>query len=331
MGTYHALDRQVQFKAIADGNRLALLRRLMTGPATITTLGTSFGRHPAWIRHHVKTLEDAGLVELAEIRKTANYTEKFYRASADAFSLHLLITPEFEDRRSLVVLGSHDFAVEMLAKTVNVSHRIAVIPVAVGSLDGLIALRQGLADAAGCHLIDADTAEYNVPYIRHIFPDRSITIVTLSHREQGLIVPAGNPRRVRDIAQLTAGLRFINRNRGSGTRIWLERELRKQGVPPEEITGFEHEALTHAEVAAGVADGSADVGLGIRAAAEQLQLDFIPLFHERYDIAVATDRLSEPMIQDLLEPLTSSRFCKSLRDLPGYDTRHTGDTERVAG
>ena len=331
METHRALDRHEQLKVVADPHRLALLRRLMAKPATITQLGASFSRHPAWIRHHIKTLEAAGLVGLAEIRTTANYTEKYYRASANAFSLQMLVTPDFAEKRSLVVLGSHDFAVELLADVVGRNPDVAVVPIAVGSLDGLIALRQGYADAAGCHLIDVDTAEYNVPYIRHIFPDRSITIVTLSHREQGLIVPPGNPRALRGVEDLASGIRLVNRNHGSGTRIWLERELKRHAIPHEAVAGFEDEALTHASVAAAVADGRADAGLGIRAAAEQCGHGFVSLFQERYDLAVATDRLGEPAIQELLEPLTNAGFCKRLRSLPGYDTRHTGDTARVAG
>lgn len=331
MGSYRALDRHEQLRAVADVHRLALLRRLMAGPATITQLGTAFSRHPAWIRHHIKTLEVAGLVELAEVRKTANYIEKFYRASADAYSVQMLLTPDFADRRSLVVLGSSDFAVELLAETVGRDRDIAVVPVAVGSLDGLIALRQGLADAAGCHLLDVDSAQYNVPYIRHIFPDRSITIMTLAHREQGLIVASGNPRGLKDIGDLSGGVRVVNRNTGSGTRIWLDRALQRAGVPAESLIGYEDTALTHAEVAERVARGAADVGLGIRAAAEKAGLDFVPLFHERYDIAVATERLGEKAIQELLEPLTSARFSRQLRTMPGYDTRHTGDAERIAG
>ncbi|MBN2405475.1 MAG: helix-turn-helix domain-containing protein [Coriobacteriia bacterium] len=331
MGTYRALDRSDQLKSIADPHRLALLRRLMAGRATITQLGAAFGKHPAWIRYHVKTLEAAGLVELVETKTTGNYTEKFYQANASAFSLQMLVTPEFGDRSSLVVVGSHDFAVEMLADNVNSHHKIVIVPVAVGSLDGLIALRQGLADAAGCHLLDADSSEYNVPYIRHIFPDRSITVITLSHREQGLIVPSGNPRDIRGIEDIASGIRFINRNPGSGTRVWLDRELARQKIPVDAIAGFDETALTHTDVAVRVATGGADVGLGIRAAADRLGLAFVPLFQERYDLAVPTARLSDPMVQELIEPLTSAGFCKNLSKVPGYDTRHTGDLERVAG
>lgn len=329
MGSFCTLQRMDQIEAIADTHRLAILRTLMAQQATISQLGAQFGKHPAWVRYHVKKLESVGLLELSETRVTANYTEKFYRATAAAFSVNLMIAPQQEGRQSLVVLGSSDFAVDGLAKLANAHRDILVVPVSVGSLDGLIALRQGLADVAGCHLLDAATAEYNTPYVRHLFPDRPVVEITLSFREQGLIVAHGNPRGITGLEALADGIRLANRNTGSGTRVWLDHELRRLGLDPTRIAGYDRTLATHDAVADAIASGTADVGLGIRAAAERHDLHFIPLFHERYDLVLAEDRLDDLALQRFLDPLSTASFRNAIRDIPGYDAGHTGDLERV--
>lgn len=329
MGPYRTIERMDQVEAIADPHRLAILRTLMAEQATISQLGAQFGKHPAWVRYHVKKLEAVGLIELVETRTTVNYTEKFYHATGAAFAINLMIAPQREGRQSLVVLGSSDFAVETLAALANRHREVYAIPVSVGSLDGLIALRQGLADVAGCHLLDADTAQYNTPYVRHLFPDRPAVEVTLAFREQGLIAAPGNPLGITGLDALSGGLRLANRNPGSGTRVWLDRELRRLGIDTAAIAGYRQALPTHDAVAEAIAGGSADVGLGIRAAAERHGLHFIPLFQERYDLVVAEDRLDDPGLQCFLDPLDTKRFKDLLRTMPGYDAEHTGDLERV--
>lgn len=331
MQTLGTIQRHDQLGALADEHRLALLRRLMCGPSTLSRLGRDFDRHPAWIRHHLKRLEAVGLVEPAGERTTRNFTEKFYRATASAFAVHLLVSPDTGDRKPVMMLGSDDFALQMLTGEVNEdSEGFEFVSSAVGSLDGLIALRQGLADVAGCHLLDPESQDYNTPFLRHLFPDRSVDVVTLAHREQGLMTMKGLGRAVTDIGDIADGaLRFANRNRGSGTRVWLEARLQSLGIPDEAIVGFQTELRTHSDVALAVSTGQADIGLGIRAAAEQYGLEFTPLFLERYDIVIPADRAEELPLAMLRDRLESRGFRAEVGALSGYDAEHTGDGSRV--
>lgn len=327
------IDRHDQLAALSDEHRLAILRRLMCGPSTLSRLGREFDKHPAWIRHHLKRLEAVGLVELAGERTTANYTEKFYRASAGAFTVHLLVAPETGARTPIMVLGSDDFALQILAGDLNRGPGdFEIVPSAIGSLDGLIALRQGLADVAGCHLFDAPSGDYNAPFLRHLFPDRAVDMVTLAHREQGLMTAPGSALKVADIGDMAgSGLRFVNRNPGSGTRVWLDARLSGLGVAPQAIEGYDVEVCTHADVALSVASGTADVGLGVRAAADRFGLDFAPLFMERYDLVFAAGRADDEPFARLRERLDSRAFHSEVGKLGGYDSEHTGDGVRLAG
>lgn len=321
------LDIDDQLASLADPHRLAVLRRLMCGPSTISRLGRELERHPAWIRHHLKKLESVGLVEFVEARTTGNYTEKYYRASAPAFSVHHLFTPDAGDGAMLMVMGSDDFALECLVNDANeAAGRQAVVPVAVGSLDGLVALRQGLADVAGCHLYDADAGDYNRPYVAHIFPERAMLGITLAHREQGLITAHGNPLSIRDVADLgRPGVRLADRNAGSGTRVWLDARLKALGIERSRINGSGGELRTHTDVALAVASGQADAGLGVRAAAERFGLGFVPLFFERYDLFIDADRVDEPALAPLLDRLATGSFRQEVRRIRGYDAGHTGE------
>lgn len=304
---------------------MGMLRMLMTRPATLTQIGERLGKHPAWVRHHVQVLLAAGLVELVEERTVRNYTEKYYAATADAFESHLLIAAESDEEMTLVALGSHDLGLEMLGRDVGNAH-VGLVSVPVGSLDGLIALRQGLCDVAGCHLFDDERDEYNLPFLRHLFPDIPTIAVTLAYREQGLIAAEGNPLGLRHVGDLGRGnVRLANRNPGSGTRIWLDMQLRKEGVEASTISGYDSSFGTHTAVAAAVASGGADVGIGLRASAEQLGLSFTPLFMERYDLVVRRDRMDEERVEALLSSLSSRRLRQAIGTLSGYDTAHTGE------
>jgi putative molybdopterin biosynthesis protein len=333
MQTLGTIDRHDQLAALTDGHRLAILRRLMSAPSTLSRLGREFDKHPAWVRHHLKRLEAVGLVELAGERTTANYTEKFYRATAGAFTVHLLVAPETGARSPIMVLGSDDFALQILAGDLNRGPGdFEIVPSAIGSLDGLVALRQGLADVAGCHLFDAPTGDYNTPFLRHLFPDRAVDVVTLAHREQGLMTAPGSPLRVGDIRDLAgSGIRFANRNPGSGTRVWLDARLHELGVAPEAIDGYDVELRTHSEVALSIASGTADVGLGVRAAADEFGLDFTPLFMERYDLVFAAGRADDEPFARLRERMDSRAFHSEVGRLGGYDSQHTGDGVGLAG
>ena len=331
MDKLRVVSRSDELAALSNEHRLALLRRLMCGPSTISRLGRDFDRHPAWIRHHLKCLEAVGLVEPAWEKTTRNYTEKFYRAAAGAFEVHLLLTADSGGRSMTVALGSDDLALQLLADELNdEAGDFQIAAASVGSLDGLIALRQGLADMAGCHLLDSETDEYNVPYLRRLFPDRPVDVVTLAYREQGFACAPGAKGSVRTLTDLAdTGVRFANRNTGSGTRVWLDMHLREMGIAHDRILGYEDELRTHGEVAAAIASGTADVGLVIRAAAEEYGLGFTPLFTERYDLVIDAGRAEEESLARIRDHLDSRRFRREVSKLRGYDSGHTGEGMRL--
>ncbi len=310
-----------QIKLLADSRRLSILRLLMAGPASLTQLGHTLGEHPAWVRHHLVRLEQAGLVEIAEIRSTSGVIEKFYRAKAGAFLLEELILPDNPALPSLIFSGSHDLAIELLARQLGAHLNIVTLP--VGSLDGLVTLRQGLCHISGCHLLDV-TGEYNLPFVRHFFPDRPMEMVTLAHREQGLMLFPGNPKKVRSLADLARpGIVFVNRQKGSGTRLWLDNELHRLGIPTGQIRGYNREVRLHTECARLVQSGEADAAVGLHAAADQAGLDFIPLFQERYDLVFPQQHVAS--LVPLLDTLQTRAFRRSVDNLNGYDTAHTGE------
>jgi putative molybdopterin biosynthesis protein len=268
-------------------------------------------------------------VELVDTRVTRGFIEKYYRARARAFAFNELILP-MPDKKvdaTIVILGSHDLALELLSRWVQERVRkINILAVPVGSLDGLLALRQGNAQLAGCHLLDAVTGEYNLPYVRHFFPDRLMTMLTLAYREQGFLVRSGNPFQIHGVPDLARGdIRIINRNRGSGTRLWLDLQLHRLGIETGSIHGYELEARTHTRVAEAVAAGQVDAGLGLEAAARQFGLDFIPLFQERYDLVMPQEGLEDQKLVPLLDIMQGGDFRSEMARLGGYETSHTGD------
>ena len=309
-----------KIKVLADPRRRRILQLLLAGPATLTGLGTALGEHPAWVRHHLKLLEAAGLIHLDHLQPAGSATEKYYCASAPAFLIHELVLPEIA-ASTLVFIGSHDLAVELLAR--SIPGRLLLLP--AGSLDGLIALRQGICHLTGCHLFDPLDNDYNLPHVRRLFPDQRMAIVTVAGREQGLIVPPGNPAGIRSLADLARpGLRFINRNHGSGTPPWFDRQLELQGIPADQVPGYELEAHTHTAVAAAVRDGKATAGIGLRAVAVQFGLGFHTLFTERYDLVLPANQLHMQTVRKLLDHMQTAAFRQSVAALEGYDTARTG-------
>ena len=259
--TVHAFE---QLKILADSRRLTILRLLMATPATLPQLGAILGESPAWVRHHLKTLESGGLIEINEVRVTAGITEKYYRAKASALLLQELILPQSE-KPAIIFSGSHDLALDQIAS--HLAPHISLLTLPIGSLDGLINLRQGLCHLAGAHLLDA-SGEYNAPFVRHLFPDRPVSLVTLAYRTQGLILAPGNPKGIKDLTDFARDdVTIVNRNPGSGTRIWLDKELNRLNLPVALIRGYGNFVNTHSAAAKTIRAGKADVALGIQAAA----------------------------------------------------------------
>jgi putative molybdopterin biosynthesis protein len=322
MGKVEYLTAYEQIELLADARRMAILRRLMAAPASLTGLGQALGEYPAWVRHHLKKLEGAGLVEIADVRVTAGVTEKFYRAKASAFLLQQMILPYSPGRPAVILSGSHDLAVELLAQ--ELADHLSILTLPVGSLDGLVALRQGMCHLTGAHLFDVATGEYNISFVRHLFPDRATCLMTLAHREQGLMLAPGNPKHIRGLADLARlDVTFVNRQRGSGTRLRLDHELDRLGIPVGQIHGYEREVRTHTECALLVQQGRADAALGLHAAARQHSLDFIPFFVERYDLILPQEQTEA--LHLMLDTLQTGSFRRDVERFGGYDTAHTGE------
>jgi putative molybdopterin biosynthesis protein len=316
-----------QLKALSDPRRRQILQLLMDKPATISQLGAVMGQHPAWIRHHVKVLESAGLVRLVEVRHGRGALEKVYGASAPAFLLQRLVLPGQRSTSRVVLAGSHDIALQKFSELLLAEDKdFSFVTVPIGSVEGLTALSEGLTDVAGCHLFDPLTGEFNRPFVHYLFPDEDMALFTVAEREQGLILPPGNPRNITAVEDLARpDVHVANRNRSSATRVFLDWRLRQLGIVPSSIAGYAQELSTHSAVAEAVAQGKANVGMGIEAAARDSGLDFIPLFNERYDLVFRLDRCKEPDLQRLLDLLSGSEFRQLAASLGGYSLSLTGN------
>ncbi|MFW5943510.1 MAG: molybdopterin biosynthesis protein, partial [Chloroflexota bacterium] len=244
-----------------------------------------------------------------------------FSEGADAGSpvtVHLYRRPS-EIERTIVAIGSHDLTLDLLAQFLAArGEGMRLTSANVGSLGGLVALRRGEAHFAGSHLLDPQTGQYNESYVRRYLPQQEVVLVTLVGREQGWIVPPGNPKNIqswRDAAR--SDVMLVNRQRGAGTRVLLDYELEQAGIGSEEVAGYEREEYTHLAVAAAVASGTADMGLGIRAAARALNMDFVPLAHERYDLVIPREQYGDPLLEPLLSLLHDDAFRQAVAALPG--------------
>ncbi len=227
---------------------------------------------------------------------------------------------------TIVAIGSHDLILDLAASTLRSSDPdVTLVSGNVGSLGGLIALRDGLCHLAGSHLLDPDTGAYTLPYVDRLLAGREIAVVRLVHREQGLLVAPGNPLGLRGVADLARpGVRYVNRQRGAGTRVLLDYELEREKIDPDAITGYGREEPTHLAVAAAIASGRADCGMGVRAAARAFELDFVAVTREPYDLVVARESLQHPVLAPFWGLLGSASFKASVEELGGYDATDMG-------
>ncbi len=239
--------------------------------------------------------------------------------------------PAQPDGETIRFWGSHDLAINWISE-----HDSEIIPGVnfqvnySGSLRGLMALAEGRADMAGCHLWDKDTDTYNIPFLCRLLPGAKITVVSLATRRLGLILPPGNPQKVEGLSDLTkTGVRFINRQPGSGTRVWLDAQISQKGILPHDIQGYLDEKHTHSDVARAIADGSATIGLGLEAAAAVYNLDFICLVKEQYDLVFLEQFFHSRKIQGLITWLMSAQARQQIGRLHGYETENTGKVTHV--
>lgn len=227
----------------------------------------------------------------------------------------------------LTLSGSHDFLIEHLVQYLSKhSSGITLQANYIGSLEGLMMLHRGACDMAAVHLLDKSSGEYNIPFIERIFIQESIKVVRLASRNQGFIVAYGNPRNIKEWKDLTrSGIRFVNRQKGSGTRFLLDTHLQRSNISPDHINGYEVEEWNHFSSAACVARGSADVALGIKAAAQKMGLTFIPLAEERFDLIMKPISKNEKALEQFYELICSSPFKESIHELQGYDCHGIGE------
>ncbi|EHQ88653.1 helix-turn-helix transcriptional regulator [Desulfosporosinus youngiae] len=261
-----------------------------------------------------------------QLRINPAVLQKYLHGTADSPTAQSTTSHNSPALPMLRFIGSHDPVVELLFEFL----RHSAIPVESslsfkGSMDGLIALYRREADISGVHLWDESSKDYNISFVKHVLPGESFCIVNLVQREQGFIVAPGNPFNIRTWADISIeGLQFINRQKGSGTRLRLDAFLKSAKISPGRILGYEHEETTHSGVACLVASGQADAGLGVKSAAQRLGLGFIPLFNERYDLVCLGKTAKSPVWQRLQEVLNSPGFIQAINQQQGYDTSLTG-------
>jgi putative molybdopterin biosynthesis protein len=226
--------------------------------------------------------------------------------------------------RTILCIGSHDLTLDLLAQFLA-EHDRRLASANVGSQGGLIALRRGEAHLAGSHLLDTETGEYNISYIRQYMPNMLVNVMALVGREQGLLVRRGNPKSLKGLEDLKRpDVQFVNRQRGAGTRVLLDYHLDLLGIGHESVSGYSQEEYTHLSVAAAIASRRADCGLGIAAAAQALDLDFIPLFQERYDLVIPKLYVESELLAPLFGLLTDRGFREAVSKLTGYDVSVMG-------
>ncbi len=238
-----------------------------------------------------------------------------------------LIRSKSEINNTVVCIGSHDNALDVLSNHLKRKFPAYSLSSAhVGSMGGLMAIKKAEAHIGGSHLLDEKTGEYNIPYVQRFLKDVPLKLINLVYREQGLIIPKGNPKNIKNLDDLRRDdVAFINRQPGSGTRLLTDKCLRDKGIDQRTIKGYEKEEFTHMGIASAVVSGAADTGMGILTAAIALDLDFIPVAQERYDLIIREEHIGTPMMQALIELITSDdEFKESVLSLGGYDVRDMG-------
>jgi putative molybdopterin biosynthesis protein len=248
----------------------------------------------------------------------------------EAIEAELLVGKDAVEH-TVVIIGSHDLALDLLASRVKRGDpSLRLSSNHVGSLEGIIALKKGYAHMAGSHLLEPATGEYNLPYIQKYLGEIPVRIIHLAYRQQGFLLPPGNPQEIRGLSGLVRdGVRFINRQQGSGTRLLLDYLIEKERIDPTQITGYQGEEYTHLGVAVAIDSGRADVGLGIYGAAKALGLDFVPIAQERYDLIIPHEHFDDPRVQKVIGVLRSEEFQVEIEGLGGYDTSRMGEEMMV--
>lgn len=246
--------------------------------------------------------------------------------AGEEVQVRLLSTPE-KLQNILVVIGSHD---PLLDEVADMMHRadptVFMSSSHVGSMGGIMAIRRGEAHAGGCHLLDTETGVYNLSFLKKYFPNGGIRLVRCVGRQQGLMLAKGNPLDIKGFADIAKnGVRYVNRQKGSGTRVLMDYLCEQYAVNVSDIYGYEREELTHTSVAAQIANGSADAGMGIYSAAQLYDLDFLPICIEEYDLIIPDHAWETPVVQQLIATLKSPAFREKMLAMGGYTVDHPGE------
>lgn len=241
-----------------------------------------------------------------------------------------LLRPASELENTLVVIGSHDPLLDEASDLLHLADpTLYMSSTHVGSMGGIMAVRRGETHVAGVHLLDEGDGSYNTAFIKKYFPAGGVRLVECVGRTQGLMLPPGNPQGIRGLEDLAReGLRYVNRQKGSGTRILIDYLCKKNGLDPAGIYGYDREEFTHTSVAAQIASGTADAGMGIYSAARLYGLDFLPICMEQYDLLIPDSAFDTPMVQRLLEVLGSGAFRSRLEKLGGYQVERPGEVRQ---
>jgi len=248
-----------------------------------------------------------------------------YEAGSEV-TVRLLSKPE-KLENTLVVIGSHDPLLDELGDMMHIENNAVYMSSAhVGSMGGIMAIRRGEAHAAGCHLLDTATGQYNLAFMKKYFPKGGVKLIRCVGRQQGMMVAKGNPLNIQSFADIAKeGVRYVNRQKGSGTRILTDYLCRRNDLDPDIIYGYDREELTHTSVAAQIVSGSADAGMGIYSAAKLYDLDFIPICIEEYDLIIPDHAWNTPMVQQMIATLKSDAFRAKILSLGGYTIDDPGE------
>jgi putative molybdopterin biosynthesis protein len=296
------------------------------GQGTIVIYGKSPNQYMPYRRAQLLHRSESFLLEVLGAGYDPDEVEDAVREALDRLSVVQKVTTS-PDKATIRFNGSHDIMVAWIASHFNqIAPGFTVQLNFTGSLHGLIALENNQAEFAGCHLWDEATDSYNIPFIQKLLPGKKLEVITLATRTMGLMVAPGNPSKILSLEDIAKpGIRFINRQDGSGIRVWFDAHLRQKGISSIDIEGYDREVSTHSDVALDIAEKKADVGLGLEASAVQYGLDFIPLTQEQYDLVFPDSILTHPAVSPLLDWLTSSAARNEISKLPGYKSDRTGN------
>lgn len=228
------------------------------------------------------------------------------------------------DEQKTIIISGQDFALDLLGKYIEKRLGYKVLRSHEGSFNGLLAMYQGNSDIASLHMYDGDTAAYNLPYIKKVFVSHRYCLIRLLKRRAGFYVAKGNPLNIRHFKDLKGDVRLINREKGSGIRTLLDEMLRIHGISPVAIQGYEHEEKDHLSVASAVASGAADVGIGIEKTAQLVDVDFVPIIEEHYDIVLLKTEENERLIETVKDILNDDQYQQEVKNIGGYDVSQMG-------